>query len=184
MIFPPDNAPRGILFYVLATMLFCIADAIAKILSVSLPIIQINWMRYLIFALMAVALTLQNPGDAFRVRAPRMQIARGLCLVASSLLFVFGIRLMGMAEAATIRNPAPVAKAVPTYQPPVPIQAPSSEGGNIFNDQIRAGVGITIMVRTSKRKVSTLDYYAVPDHQTAAEIVHNRNVMLGCNRSE
>jgi len=89
-------------------MVFCIADTIAKILSASLPIVQINWMRYLIFALMALALTWQNPGDAFRVRAPRMQIARGLCLVASSLLFVFGIQRMGLAEAATISFVAPL----------------------------------------------------------------------------
>jgi len=108
MTSPPDNPPRGIVLYVLATMAFCIADTIAKILSASLPIVQINWMRYLVFAGMALALTLQSPGNAFRVRAPRMQIARGLCLVSSSVLFVFGIRQMGLAEAATISFVAPL----------------------------------------------------------------------------
>jgi drug/metabolite transporter (DMT)-like permease len=92
----------------LASIVFCAGDAIAKQLSSELAIVQIAWSRYVVFALMALVFTTRMPGAAFHVRSPGLQLARGLCQVCSSLLFVLGIRDVGLAEAATIGFIGPI----------------------------------------------------------------------------
>ena len=69
---------------------------------------QITWTRYVVFALMAFLLTTRLGGASFFVHRPGLQIARGLCLVGSSLLFVLGIRDVGLAEATTIGFIGPI----------------------------------------------------------------------------
>ena len=103
-----DIPLRGIALNLSAGIIFCVADAIAKKLAVDVAIVQIAWTRYIVFAAMAFLLTTQIPGASFRVRAPKLQIARGLCLVCSSLLFVLGIRDVGLAEATTIGFIGPI----------------------------------------------------------------------------
>jgi drug/metabolite transporter (DMT)-like permease len=58
---------------------------------------------------MSLLLTTQVRGSSFYTRAPKLQIARGMCLVCSSLLFILGIRDVGLAEAATIGFLGPIA---------------------------------------------------------------------------
>ena len=69
---------------------------------------QIAWTRYIVFVGMAFLLTTQMRGASFRVRASKLQVARGLCLGCSSLLFVPGIRDVGLAEATTIGFIGPI----------------------------------------------------------------------------
>src|SRR5690242_9174007 len=97
-----DNPLRGIGLSLGASLVFCAGDIIAKQLSAQLAIVQIAWSRYVVFALMALLLTTRMPGPSFPARAPKLQIARGLCQVGSSLLFILGIRDIGLAEATTI----------------------------------------------------------------------------------
>jgi drug/metabolite transporter (DMT)-like permease len=103
-----DIPLRGIALNVTAGIIFCAADTIAKQLATEVAIVQITWTRYIVFAAMALLLTTQVRGASFHVRAPRLQIARGLCLVLSSLLFVLGIRDVGLAEATTIGFIGPI----------------------------------------------------------------------------
>jgi predicted helicase len=42
------------------------------------------------------------------------------------------------------------------------------EGGNIFNDQIRAGIGISILIRSAEVSASRIRYHAVGDYWRAA----------------
>jgi len=103
------NQPlRGIGLNLIASIIFCVADTIAKKLAADVAIIQIAWMRYIVFALMSLLLTTRIRGASFYVRAPLWQIVRGMCLVCSSLLFVLGIRDVGLAEAATIGFIGPI----------------------------------------------------------------------------
>lgn len=103
-----DNPLRGIALNLTASVIFCLADVIAKYLSGEVSIVQITWTRYVIFAGMSFILTTQVPGASFYVRFPWWQVARGLCLVCSSLLFVLGIRDVGLAEATTIGFIGPI----------------------------------------------------------------------------
>lgn len=103
-----DNPLRGIALNVGAGIVFCVADTIAKALAQELAIVQITWMRYIVFAAMAFVLTTQARGASFFVRSPLLQLARGLCLVCSSLFFVLGIRDIGLAEATAIGFIGPI----------------------------------------------------------------------------
>jgi drug/metabolite transporter (DMT)-like permease len=108
----PDDPMRGILLVVGATTIFSIADTIAKFLTTDLSAVQINWMRYLIFTIMALVISKRSPGYTFRALFPRTQIVRGLCVTGSSLLFVLCITTMPLAEAASIGFVAPLAVTV------------------------------------------------------------------------
>lgn len=103
-----DNPLRGIGLNLLAGLIFALADTIAKKLAGEVSIVQITWTRYVVFVVMAFLLTTRVSGASFFVRQPWLQVARGMCLVCSSLLFVLGIRDVGLAEAATIGFIGPI----------------------------------------------------------------------------
>lgn len=103
-----DNPLRGIALSLGASFVFSAGDVIAKHLSAEMAIVQITWSRYVVFALMALLLTARMPGPSFVPRNPRLQVARGLCQVGSSLLFILGIRDVGLAEATTIGLIGPI----------------------------------------------------------------------------
>jgi drug/metabolite transporter (DMT)-like permease len=105
---PPDNPLRGIAMSTIACVVFAIADVTSKYLSTSLPIVEIQWTRYVLFLGMAVVLAGRAPGRALRPRNLKMQIVRGLCVTGSSVLFVYGIREMTVAQAATISFLSPL----------------------------------------------------------------------------
>lgn len=107
-----DNPLRGIALSLGASIIFCVADTIAKQLAGEVAIVQITWTRYIVFTLMALLLTTRIRGASFYVRAPKWQIVRGLCLVCSSLLFVLGIRDVSLADAATIGFLGPIITTV------------------------------------------------------------------------
>jgi drug/metabolite transporter (DMT)-like permease len=101
----PDDPLRAIALAVGATLLFGSSDTISKYLSGSLPIVEFIWIRYVLFLIMAAFLVRHRSMVA---RNPRQQIARGLCVVGSSILFVYGVREMTMAQATTISFLSPL----------------------------------------------------------------------------
>lgn len=103
-----DRPLRGIGLNVLAGIIFCVADTIAKQLVEQVSFVQITWTRYVIFVAMAFVITTRIRGASFYVRYPWMQVARGVCLVCSSLFFVLGIKDVGLAEATTIGFIGPI----------------------------------------------------------------------------
>jgi drug/metabolite transporter (DMT)-like permease len=103
-----DNPLRGIALSLGASFVFSAGDVIAKHLSAEMAIVQITWSRYVVFALMALLLAARMPGPSFVPRNSRLQVARGLCQVGSSLLFILGIRDVGLAEATTIGFIGPI----------------------------------------------------------------------------
>ena len=105
---PTDDPFRAIVLAVSATVLFGSADTISKYLSGSLPIVEFIWIRYVIFLAMALILVGRRPRRSVRPRNPGLQVTRGLCVVASSILFVHGVRQMTMAQATTISFLSPL----------------------------------------------------------------------------
>lgn len=104
----PDEPLKAIVLAVSATMLFGSSDTISKYLSGSLPIVEFIWIRYVIFLIMAAILVRRTPNRAMRARNPGLQITRGFCVVGSSMLFVYGVRSMTMAQATTISFLSPL----------------------------------------------------------------------------
>jgi drug/metabolite transporter (DMT)-like permease len=103
-----DNPLRGIVLSTGACAVFAVSDVTSKYLSTSMPIVEIQWIRYVLFFGMAATLAARAPGRPFRPRNPKLQVVRGLCVTGSSILFVYGIREMTMAQATTISFLSPL----------------------------------------------------------------------------
>src|SRR3954462_3920783 len=103
-----DEPIRAIVLAVGATVLFAGSDTIAKYLSTSLPIGEFLWIRYVLFLVMAVLLVRRQKRRSVRPRNLVLQVARGICVVLSSILFVYGVRKMTMAQATTINFLSPI----------------------------------------------------------------------------
>ena len=103
-----EDPLRGIAFHSGATVLFAVADTTSKYLSASLPVVEIQWIRYVLFFGLAIVLARRMPLRGLRPNNPKLQIARGLLVTGSSVLFVFGVREMSMAEATTISFLSPL----------------------------------------------------------------------------
>src|ERR1700733_1544942 len=101
----PDDPIKAIALAVSATVLFGSSDTISKYLSGSLPIVEFIWIRYILFLIMAACLVRRR---SVMARNPGMQITRGLCVIGSSVLFVYGVRQMTMAQATTISFLSPL----------------------------------------------------------------------------
>ena len=103
-----DTPLRGVLMVVGASIFFSMSDATTKYVTQTLPVIEVAWVRYLVFVLLATLPALRDHGAALRTRRPAMQTVRGIAIVGSALLFVYGLRLMPMADAAAINFVSPL----------------------------------------------------------------------------
>lgn len=103
-----DDPLRGILLVVLAMAFFSCSDAAAKYLGRTLPAVEIAWMRYAVFSLLVLPLTLRHGTAVLRTERPGLQVMRGLGLLGSALFFISAMRYLPMAEAAAISYVSPV----------------------------------------------------------------------------
>jgi drug/metabolite transporter (DMT)-like permease len=103
-----DNPLRGIALLVGATMFFSCSDAIAKFLGQSLPVVEISWIRYLTFVVMAGAMASRGGVGRLRVRSPLVQVVRGIGLVASAILFIAALKYMPLGDAASVGFVSPL----------------------------------------------------------------------------
>jgi drug/metabolite transporter (DMT)-like permease len=101
----PDEPLKAIALAVGATVLFGTSDTISKYLSGNLPIVEFIWIRYVLFLIMATCLVRRR---SLLPRSPGLQVTRGFCVVGSSILFVYGVRQMTMAQATTISFLSPL----------------------------------------------------------------------------
>ena len=104
----PDDPLRAIALAVSATLLFGTSDTISKYLSGSLPIVEFIWIRYILFLVMAFVLMRRAQRRSVRSKNKNLQIIRGICVVGSSILFVYGVRQLTMAQATTISFLSPM----------------------------------------------------------------------------
>ncbi|HLX15033.1 MAG TPA: DMT family transporter [Bradyrhizobium sp.] len=96
-----DRPFRGIALILASTVFLGTADVTAKYLSVTLPSIEIAWIRFLVFAMIMVpAMVPPSPVYAMRTARPGLQLLRGVALLSSSLLFITGLRFLPIAEAS------------------------------------------------------------------------------------
>lgn len=103
-----DNIKAGIAWMLLTTLFFISLDAVAKYLVSSYPVIQVVWGRFL-FHLILAALIL-GPRLGFFARSANLplQIVRSILLLATTVLFFFGVRLLPLADASAIMFTSPI----------------------------------------------------------------------------
>ena len=111
MILPPrqrpDNPLRGVVLLVVATIFFSASDTMAKVLTASLPVTEIAWLRYVAFVVLAVWLDARSGPGRFRARRPALQLVRGVGLVGSAIFIMLALRRMPMAETSAISYVSP-----------------------------------------------------------------------------
>ena len=103
----PERTVVGILALLASTALFPISDTASKVLTTSLPSIEVAWLRYLVFVIMTVPLLLRGRG-VLRTARPGLQVGRAMASAASTVLFIVAFGVMPVANATAIGFLAPV----------------------------------------------------------------------------
>jgi drug/metabolite transporter (DMT)-like permease len=104
-----DRPLRGIALILASTVFLGTSDVTAKYLSATLPSIEIAWIRFLTFALIMVpAMPPGSPLYALPSDRRGLQLVRGAALLASSLLFISGLRFLPIAEASATSFVSPL----------------------------------------------------------------------------
>lgn len=106
-VLPRPSTGRAIGLVILAVSLFSLSDVLAKALSVHAPAMQVGWLRYVAFAGVAALMAARSRFKVIAARRPSLQVARGLAVLGSGLLFILGLERLGVAEATAVAFVAP-----------------------------------------------------------------------------
>lgn len=130
---------------------FAIMDGLAKILSQSLPVPQIMWVRNIFFTAVAIAL-LANQTTDFKSLAtsarPILQFSRGLLLVLESAAFMVAFKFMPLADVHAVAAASPlivVALSVPILGEKV--------GPRRWAAVVAGFVGVLLIIRPGFEKI-------------------------------
>jgi drug/metabolite transporter (DMT)-like permease len=122
----PNAVLRGILLILVSTLIFSANDALVKWLTLHQPVPQLVWARFFFqLLLMLLLIRPSRPLAMFRTQNLGLQITRGLLALASSLLFVFAVQSIPLADAAAIGMANPLIAtllAVPLLGEPIGIR--------------------------------------------------------------
>jgi len=105
-----DHPLRGIALIIGSTVFLACSDTLAKYLSLTLPALEIAWIRFLVFVLILVPVvaTSRQPTRVLRSTRPGLQALRGLALVLASIFFISGLRYLPIAAASATSFVAPL----------------------------------------------------------------------------
>ncbi len=103
----PERTAVGILALLASAALFPVSDVVSKVLTASLPGIEVAWLRYLVFVVMTVPLLLRG-GGVLRTARPGAQVGRAVAAAASTSLFIVAFGVMPVANATAVGFMAPV----------------------------------------------------------------------------
>ncbi|WP_436166834.1 DMT family transporter [Bosea sp. LjRoot9] len=104
-----DNAFRGIGLILLSTFFLTASDVVSKLLTATVPPLQITWLRYGVFTVIMLAIVARSGGlERLRTRKPMLQFLRGLGVTGSSILFVIGLKYLPIADATATSFIAPL----------------------------------------------------------------------------
>ncbi|MFO1149029.1 MAG: DMT family transporter [Alsobacter sp.] len=105
---PAQSVLPAIGLIIASTVFFSAGDITAKMMTETLPPIEVTWIRYAVFvaAIWPVAAAVQGRG-AFRSARPGLQIIRALAVVLSSVLFILGLAHLPVAETTAINFMSP-----------------------------------------------------------------------------
>lgn len=96
-----DSTLAGIGIVVIGWLAFACMDAGSKILAASYPIVQILWIRYLLFVVAAFWL-MRRKGLHLSSNRPWLQLSRGLLLVIEIGMIVYAFTKMELADVHAI----------------------------------------------------------------------------------
>ncbi|MDR2450343.1 MAG: DMT family transporter [Candidatus Accumulibacter sp.] len=104
-----SDRERGIALVLITMALFAGYDAISKYLTRFYPVTELLWARYVMHAVFMLAVFGPRMRlDLVRTHHPVLQIARSAFLVASTFLFMSGLRYLPLADATAINFVTPL----------------------------------------------------------------------------
>jgi len=115
MLNPDEAAGRriGIALVSLATVAFAALDAAAKWLVLTLPVVQVAWLRFVMHVLVMGALLAPARGSALvRVHSARLQWLRGALLAAMTGLNFWALQYLQLAETGAMTFSVPIVIAL------------------------------------------------------------------------
>ncbi|WP_114946058.1 DMT family transporter [Microvirga calopogonii] len=104
-----DRPLRGIILMLAALAFFSCSDAASKLMTASLPAVEVAWLRFCVFTLLVLG-TVVGTGQAHALRSKRpiLQTLRALGVLGSSIFFIMGLAFLPMAEATAIAFISPM----------------------------------------------------------------------------
>ena len=147
-----DNPVRGIAIMCLSMFFFVAVDTLGRELTQRLPVSQIVWVRFLIFALLALVwLRPRSLRAGLKSRNPWLQIARSLVLVAEIAVFVLSFRYLPVADVHA------VAAAVPLIVTALAVPMLGERVG--WRRWIAVGIGFVAVLAILRPGFLDLDWY-------------------------
>ena len=105
----PRHRRIGIALVTVTTLMFATLDASAKWLVLSLPVLQVVWMRFLTHSLLSIAVFAPSiQGDLVRWRHPGLQLVRGLMLATMTALNFWALQYLQLAETGAMQFSVPI----------------------------------------------------------------------------
>lgn len=103
------NRRIGIVLVSLATLCFAVLDTAAKWLVLTLPVVQVVWLRFLTHVVLMGALLAPRSGaELVRVRSLRLQVLRGAMLVSMTGLNFWALQYLQLAETGALQFSVPI----------------------------------------------------------------------------
>ena len=103
-----DNVKAGVTWMLVTTFFFVSLDVMAKYLVASYPVIQVVWARFLVHLILAALILGPRIGFFARSANLPLQIVRSILLLATTVLFFSGVRLLPLADASAIMFTSPI----------------------------------------------------------------------------
>jgi len=102
-----NDALRGILLSIAATLIFSVSDAIGKHIAMTYGPLMVSFARFVFsFATILLIFPLRL-GEAVRTRRPGLQVARSLAVIGANTLFFIGLRYNPLADMVAIGAATP-----------------------------------------------------------------------------
>ncbi len=103
MIARPERPLQAIALVAAATVCFATLDTTTKFIGATLSLVLVMWVRFTLQTLSTLVVMWPSRGRALlQTNRPRLQLVRGLSLLASSSLAFFSLRLLPVAEFTAI----------------------------------------------------------------------------------
>jgi drug/metabolite transporter (DMT)-like permease len=106
---PRDRPLRGIVLMLAALAFFSCSDAASKLMTATLPAVEVAWLRFCVFTLLMLGTAVgTGQARALRSKRPSLQTLRALGVLGSSIFFITGLSFLPMAEATAISFASPM----------------------------------------------------------------------------
>jgi len=134
---------KGILFMMAGSILFAIADAMAKLVTQGYPLPQVIWLRcFFGITLIATAILIKGkPGD-FRTSRPGTHLVRSLAGLIMTVCILVGLKYIPLGEVTALVFATPIIVAVYSI---IVLKEPMSKG--MLTAILLGFIGVLIVVR-------------------------------------